>query len=752
MKTAIAIISLFIVLSIIDFTTTIYAVGNGIGQEGNVLMAKAIENGFYSIVKAGGIVLISLFLAKLSRRHEKAFKVAGYLAIAVTLLAVVNNFMVINASAVVVGSNVQVVGAGYSNFYYDSDYHEFLYYTTDNGGEIHIVTLDDSGMVNNDATIVTNISGVKGLCIYKDGYVYFSIDSSNNELDGIWKRNTRSTNPLDFGQLHDDANYFVHISCQIMYDLTPIGNRIYGFNGYYVYYVDTTTWTVATLGKLQPPGWGARTARDIAVNNYYVYALGYYPGPYINVFLFNHTTGNIDQATKSEKGNGHLMFLSQQYLYFFGKYKYPLKSNGTLDENNKTSLASVSSTHFGAEIYNSKLAVYINDNYQAEIYTLDSVFIPEPKTGGGNTGGGGGGTGTTQYYNVSLYFVNAENSQFLSDAFVTMYVSKGGQTQFSLNQIVDNGYTFTAEEGSTVTITYAYRDGYVSEISQTGSAISLVLDPFINPLLATTDHVNITIKFYPTEQNVSVHFIFLDAMTNAQIDNVTLVITDSGGNEIVNGTFDCSYTLEDAVRGEYYWYNVTKEGYCPYWNGFQVPYGDVQDYYINIYLVPILGDEYVTDPVNNTIVEFYVLDSYSYEPLSGAVVTLNGMSKVTNSQGFAYFEVAKNSTYSYLVQRAGYYTKSGVVEVGTETAVVTVYMLEMPSATPTTPTMTPTGGGGTGGTTGGGGGIQTGYTPDEGLRETARETLTQFYQAVPQFFGLIFLLFLMAAMKSVMRR
>jgi hypothetical protein len=49
-------------------------------------------------------------------------------------------------------------------------------------------------------------------------------------------------------------------------------------------------------------------------------------------------------------------------------------------------------------------------------------------------------------------------------------------------------------------------------------------------------------------------------------------------------------------------------------------------------------------------------------------------------------------------------------------------------------------------------GISTGYTPNPELREVAKQTLSNWYQNIPSFFNLIFLLFFMATLTRVMPR
>ncbi|RLI76948.1 hypothetical protein DRP05_11720 [Archaeoglobales archaeon] len=93
------------------------------------------------------------------------------------------------------------------------------------------------------------------------------------------------------------------------------------------------------------------------------------------------------------------------------------------------------------------------------------------------------------------------------------------------------------------------------------------------------------------------------------------------------------------------------------------------------------------------------------------------------------------------MQKSGYYSQSGFVEVGTDPVLEKVVLYAI-----STPTLTPTPTSGTSEGTGG-----TGYTPDEGAREAARNTLTEYYRIVPSFFGLIFFLFFLKIVRGAMR-
>ncbi|WP_456328946.1 carboxypeptidase regulatory-like domain-containing protein [Archaeoglobus sp.] len=137
------------------------------------------------------------------------------------------------------------------------------------------------------------------------------------------------------------------------------------------------------------------------------------------------------------------------------------------------------------------------------------------------------------------------------------------------------------------------------------------------------------------------------------------------------------------------------------------------------------------DPTNNTALTFTVLDSETKEAISGAYVTVNGKTKITNSNGFTWFEVPKNNTYSYTVSAQGYFTISGSVEVGDNQKDVTVELMPI-SATPTTTA------GGSGGTTG-----STAGSLNEGIQE--------LYSSAPALIRLAILVAMMSMFGMLMR-
>jgi len=749
MKGKVAILGLiliFLILNVLDLVLTVMAIENGKGTEANPFMAGLIESGIsqYTVVKISVGVIIALLLFVLYKEHLRAARItAAFLVIA--YIFIVSNNVIINASALTIGNNVVSVGAGYKYITAD-DRAQFVYaqsYQDDQGNtkyRIRLVSLDTDGTYS-DTILVTNISSsVNSVCIASNHKLYFSL--SNNE---IWVRTSTSTNPLDFYQYKDDTDYFQKIATgYTAYGLTPVGNRIYFFDKNDVFYIDLSNYaSINSFKTFNVGSYGTIVA--IAANNNYVYVAYLYDKQYTHgnyyIKVVSHDGEVIQSFSESQdysdSAYGYIL-LSDNYVYFKMaavknyNYKIPLKDDGTLDWDNRTTMAlNAEGKQQARECYGSNVAVYLY-NSQVNTFSLDSTFVPD------ESGGGGGGTGTTQYYNVTLRFVNAETNQELSNVYVKGYVYYNGEIYQSINGYYDYNLTLTVPAGSNIEIGQAHKDLFESDLEKEQYTLTIV------NVQSDTERI---IYFYPLALKTTLEVYFIDTSTNAQIPNVYLNLQDNEGNVIANGTYDYSASFEVWVGKTYYW-NASKSGYFNDSGSVSITTNQIT-YVVWAYLTPVKTPSDVT---NNTIVEFIVKKNPGYTgeyyPLAGAVVTLNGESRVTNSNGYTYFEVAKNSTNSYIVSADGYYSKSGIVEVGTDPVLVEVVLDVL--VTPSTVTTTTTGGAGGGGTGGGSGG--TGYTPDEDLRQAARDTLTQFYQVVPQFFGLIFLLFLMAAIKSVMRR
>lgn len=98
-------------------------------------------------------------------------------------------------------------------------------------------------------------------------------------------------------------------------------------------------------------------------------------------------------------------------------------------------------------------------------------------------------------------------------------------------------------------------------------------------------------------------------------------------------------------------------------------------------------EPYIDAPTNesNTFLEFYIRD-LNANPLGGATVEVGGQWLYSNNNGYARFEVAKNATYPYTVQKSGYMTISGTATVA-DGPRYTVYVV---LGAGTVPTLTPT--------------------------------------------------------------
>lgn len=98
-------------------------------------------------------------------------------------------------------------------------------------------------------------------------------------------------------------------------------------------------------------------------------------------------------------------------------------------------------------------------------------------------------------------------------------------------------------------------------------------------------------------------------------------------------------------------------------------------------------EPYIDAPTNesNTFLEFYIRD-LNANPLGGATVEVGGQWLYSNNNGYARFEVAKNATYPYTVQKSGYMTISGTATVADGPR----YTVNVVLGAGTVPTLTPT--------------------------------------------------------------
>jgi hypothetical protein len=234
-----------------------------------------------------------------------------------------------------------------------------------------------------------------------------------------------------------------------------------------------------------------------------------------------------------------------------------------------------------------------------------------------------------------------------------------------------------------------------------------------------------------------VKFLFVDAKSSALLNNINFTIVGDDFSDSGIYDYKVTYTSDQLTEGNTYSYTASKDGYRSVSGSFTFTGGQV----IKLYFLPDLTNpnatEHVSDPVNNTALTFTVLDSETKEPVEGAYVTVNGKTKITNSNGFTWFEVPKNNTYSYTVSAQGYFTISGSVAIGTEQEDVTVELMPVSSV----PTTAVTDGSGSGSASTGGGG--TGTSLEQGINE--------LYSAAPALIRLAILVALMSMFGMLMR-
>jgi len=284
------------------------------------------------------------------------------------------------------------VGAGYSNFFGTGNA-EFVYYTADNGGQIRLVVLDETGVPSSDTVLVQNITGVKSVCIGKDGYVYFSVDDPDNTYDGTWRRNTKATNPLEWTAYRDDLNYFVHLSSTIAYDLSPSGNRIYFYSGNAVYYIygGTVTQFYTASKPIQEIAVDANGVYIIGGESY-LYSCGTETCTYYTDFYYDFVYHNGTAATQgymwsraSKTGSAYSagadgLLAGSEFIVFTqpATFKFQVEEGGGWNLSTKETISSIGAAlKNGAEIGFSPYGVYITSGGQAEIYVFYSEYVPD---------------------------------------------------------------------------------------------------------------------------------------------------------------------------------------------------------------------------------------------------------------------------------------------------------------------------------------------------------------------------------------
>lgn len=204
--------------------------------------------------------------------------------------------------------------------------------------------------------------------------------------------------------------------------------------------------------------------------------------------------------------------------------------------------------------------------------------------------------------------------------------------------------------------------------------------------------------------NNSVTVYVQSSQTGALLADAQLSILASAGGtevEIINATLPggtATYNLQPTGGGlpnpDYYRAYATVPGYTQIIENHSFTLTGPHD--VIIEMRPDSGGP--TDP-ENTYLEFYVRD-INANPIPSATVECAGLYKQTNSQGYALYEVAKNSTYPYTVRKTNYMTISGTATVADGPRYVVNVVLgpgSVPTYTPTpdpstgeTPGATPT--------------------------------------------------------------
>jgi len=371
----------------------------------------------------------------------------------------------------------------------------------------------------------------------------------------------------------------------------------------------------------------------------------------------------------------------------------------------------------------------------------------------------------TLLFKITLLFKNYETNELLwTDVYLYAKIYYNGLLWDVVNKTVPTMYTFVVPNGSQIVIIQADAKGYESELRKLGYCLVINVNQ---------SNINEVVWFYPVEQKATLRFTFFDGKTGALIPGVHLKVYEDG-KLIIDEDVDY-YKDYQVERGHLYTYTATKQGYFSYSDSIYVG-EDYNNYDIDVYLTPIPA----STGNNTTTITFVVQGEEGgvKYPLGGALVTLNGVSKVTSSTGRVEFEVPVNSNYTYVVSCNGYYSIQGTVNVSESPKIVYItlpkkpsedyigqpepippsssfpsypsdsypssgtnptYNLPYSSSEGTNPPIYQT--------------ITSGYTPpNPELREAAKQTLSNWYSQIPSFFSLIFLLFFMATLTRVFPR
>ena len=193
--------------------------------------------------------------------------------------------------------------------------------------------------------------------------------------------------------------------------------------------------------------------------------------------------------------------------------------------------------------------------------------------------------------------------------------------------------------------------------------------------------------------NTSVTVYVRNSQSGALIANAHIVISASVNgtfHEIVNETVPSGiYSIELQPTGggmpnpDFYRLTTIVEGYNSIMPNIDFEVDGATSIYA--YLDPVAG---APEDENKTFIDFYVRD-LAANAISGATVNFGGYTLITNSAGYAVFEVDKSNTYSWTISKSGYGALTGNAVIG-DAPRHTINTVLAPAVTPTTPTPIPT--------------------------------------------------------------
>ena len=199
-------------------------------------------------------------------------------------------------------------------------------------------------------------------------------------------------------------------------------------------------------------------------------------------------------------------------------------------------------------------------------------------------------------------------------------------------------------------------------------------------------------KTEPTESPVNVYV--KSSQTGALLADARVIIKDTTTtpwSEVVNQTLPSghgavSLAKDPGFNPTQYQISVTVPGYQQVVPAhfFRVT-GSMS---VVVEMEPLEGGPVDED---NTFLEFYVRD-LNGNGISNAQVFVDGQIRWTNAQGWTQFEVTKNASYSYTVDKSGYVTIEGATTVADGSRYVVNVVLGPKTDPPGVPTPPPTGG------------------------------------------------------------